>query len=309
MNARAFNVTELAGGGVMPPDVLDALTAQGAALYGLPAAEYHQHEALSYSGACRILQSPKHYRLFRTQQKAPTDEMAFGTVVHACVLEPDKVADVVCCLPHDAPDKPSSRQRNAKKPSPATVEAIAYWDDFQKRAQGRIVLGHDDYQRAMRCVDAILNHPAAARLLDGGQREVSLFWKDGKYKVPCKSRLDVLNLGGLVDVKTTRDASPEAFARSIANYRYHMQSAHYFSGCEHVLDSTPEFSIIIAAESEEPHGVAVYELPSNAILAGAHLMNIALGRYADALASGGWPGYADTIQTIQLPRWATTFAV
>ena len=44
-----------------------------------------------------------------------------------------------------------------------------------------------------------------------------------------------------------------------------------------------------------------------ALRAGAHLANIALARYADALAAGAWPGYPDAIQVLHLPRYALRF--
>jgi hypothetical protein len=136
-----------------------------------------------------------------------------------------------------------------------------------------------------------------------------LFWNDAQYGVPCKARFDAWNPARiLVDLKTTSDASPEEFAQSIANFHYHAQAALYCSAAEHLLDESPQAFVFIVVESEPPHGVACYRLPSEAILAGQHYVSKALARYADVLASGGvWSGYPETIETIQLPRYAMRF--
>jgi PDDEXK-like domain of unknown function (DUF3799) len=260
----------------------------------MPAEDYFEIEAMSASGAKKMLLSPAHYKLMRDQPLEPTAEMQVGTAVHCGVLEPDTFAMRIACAPDC--DK---RTKSGKEE----------WTAFATTNAGRIILSPDDFARARRCIDATRAHPAAAQLLLSAEIEISLFWRDGRYDVPCKARLDARNHGGIIDLKTTRDASPDGFARQIANLLYHVQGAHYFSGVEHVLNETPAFFAFIAVENEPPHAVACYSLPGNAVLAGAHLMNRALERYRDALAAGAWPGYPDTIQQIMLPKWATIFNV
>jgi hypothetical protein len=253
---------------------------------------YRAIEAMSQSGARKMLRSPMHYVFDREQPRAPTAPMQFGSACHTGTLEPDLFASRVVCAP--SLDKRTARGKEE-------------WAAFCADNQGRIVLSSDDFARCRRVIDAVLSHPAARKLLDGAEIELSVFWEDGRYRVRCKGRWDARNRGGLVDLKTTADASPEEFARSIVTFGYHVQASHYFSGAEHVLNETPRFFAIIAVEHEPPHCVACYSLPSNALLAGGHLMNRALERYAEALATGKWPGYPPTIEDIQLPRWALRF--
>jgi hypothetical protein len=264
-------------------------------MHDLPAETYHAHEAMSASGAKKILKSPAHFRLMRTKPTKPTDAMQFGTVVHCGVLEPLTFAA------HVASPAPDVDRR--------TREGKAEWSAFCEASAGKIVLSAADYARASRCIAAVREHPTARALLEGAKVEVSMFWRDGRLDVPCKLRADALNHGGIIDLKTTTDASPEGFARQCANLLYHVQGAHYCSGAEHVLDASPEFFAFIAVESEEPHAVACYALPGNAIAAGGHLMNVALERYATARKLGTWPGYAPEITTLKLPRYALQFDV
>lgn len=273
----------------------------------MPGEAYHAVEALSASGAKKVLRSPLHYKLFRTQPSEPTAVMQFGTAAHCGILEPARFHETVICVPADAPKRPTIAQIRAAKPSPETVAAINFWQAFNRNCIGKVVLDAADYARVERCIDAVLSHPAASQLLADSEREVSLFWRDGRYDVPCKARLDIRSHGGITDVKTCTDASPETFGRQAASLLYHVQGAMYFNGCEHVLDATPEFFGFICVESEEPHAVACYVLDTAALLAGAHLCNIALERYAQALKSGKFPGYPSTIERLPFPRWALQF--
>lgn len=251
--------------------------------------EYHAVEAMSASGAKKMLRSPAHYKLMRDEPSAPTDTMQFGTAVHCGVLEPNDFENRICIAP---------------KVDKRTTIGKERWAQFVAESGGKIVLDQADHDCVRRCIDAVLAHPSASRLLEGSQRELSLFWLDGEYKVPCKARYDARNHGGVIDLKTTQDASPEGFARQIANLLYHVQGAHYVVGAEHVLNETPAFFAFIAVESEPPHAVACYTLPPVAIQAGRRLMDEALARYKAALETGKWRGYSETIESIDLPRWA-----
>jgi hypothetical protein len=257
--------------------------------YDLDATEYHAVESMSASGAKKILRSPQHYRLWRDQPSEPTDAMQFGTAVHCGVLEPDAFEGRICIAP-----------KVDKRTTPGKLR----WAEFLAMSGGRIVLDQEDYDRARRCIDALLAHPAVSRLLDGAKTEVSVLWTDAQYKVPCKCRYDALNYGGIVDVKTTKDASAEEFGKQAANLLYHVQSAGYWSGHEHILNTSPEFFTFVCVESEEPHAVAWFTVPPVAMMAGLRLWDEALARYKRALELGRWEGYPETSQTLELPRWA-----
>lgn len=257
---------------------------------GMPAADYFAVEAMSQSGAKSILRSPMHFRVERDRPSEPTAAMQFGTAVHDGILEPAEFAARVV-------EAPEINRR--------TKDGRQEWADFKAANAGRIVLDTEDFARARRCIDAVRSHRMARKLLEAATDvELSLFWIDGEFGVPCKARLDALPLGGILDVKTTTDASPEEFSRSIHAFGYHIQGGHYFSGCEHVLSRTPEFFALVAVESEEPHAVKCYDLEPVAIKFGQARMREALERYRDALAAGRWPGYPDTIDVISLPPWA-----
>ena len=130
-------------------------------------------------------------------------------------------------------------------------------------------------------------------------------WRDDASGLRCKGRIDCLatiaGRAAIVDIKTTTDARPDAFARSIATYGYHFQAAHYLAGMRANGVDVVGF-VVIAVESRAPHGVAVYELDAEALEVGEERRRALLSTLAECRASGRWPGYRT--QTISLPRWA-----
>lgn len=258
----------------------------------MPAEQYHGIEAMSASGAKKMLRSPMHYKLMRDQPSEPTAAMQFGTAVHAGVLEPETFANVVAVLPE------VNRRTTIGK------AAIA---EFTRLNPGRILLDAEEYARVRACIAAVWAHPGAAKLLDGGERELSLMWHDARYYVPCKARYDAFNHGGIIDLKTCQDASPEGFRKAIADFLYDVQAAFYVSAAEHVMNESPRFFCFIAVETEPPFAVKAYSIGAASILAGQHRCAIALERYAEALASGEFPGYGDTIDVIESPPWHLKF--
>ncbi|WP_250534935.1 PD-(D/E)XK nuclease-like domain-containing protein [Caballeronia sp. AZ10_KS36] len=258
-------------------------------LDALPAIDYHAREALSASGISRLLRSPAHYRLWRTTPGTQTAAMALGTVVHALVLEPHRPPPVAIT--------PSCERRsNADK---------AVWTEFEANLQGRVPLRQEEFDRAQRVRDAVYAHAGARMLLENIATEVSIFWQDEAFDIPCKARLDVLRADlGIVDLKTTADAAPSAFARSVANFRYHAQAAHYRNAVQHAEHASPPFFAWIAVETEPPFGCGCYEIDSDGLDEGRRLVRAAAKVYAQALRARRWPGYPETIQLLRLPKWA-----
>jgi exodeoxyribonuclease VIII len=255
---------------------------------GLDADVYHAQEAMSASGGKKILRTPAHFKLMRDKGSTPTAAMQFGTVCHTGILEPDAFDSRVVKAPK------FDMRKNVDKAAAA---------EFEFLHAGKVMLQPAEFDRARRCIDAVLAHPAARYMLDGGIIERSLFWKDKLFDVPCKARLDISNHGGIIDLKSCEDASADGFSRAIGSFDYSLQAASNFSGSEHALNFTPSFFAFICVETEEPHCVKVWELGRESILFGLRQWDECLSRYAAALKAGKFAGYPETIDTINAPRW------
>ena len=170
----------------------------------------------------------------------------------------------------------------------------------------RIVLSQEHWDQLMAMRDAVMNHPAARALLTAkpGVAEHSVYWIDPVTGELCRCRPDYWRIDDIiVDVKTTDDASPEGFAKSIANWRYDVQDPFYRDGIKLATGREIRGFVFLAVEKKAPYAVGVYVLDPESIELGRLQYRADLNRYAECKAANQWPGYGDKIQTISLPKW------
>ena len=257
--------------------------------------DYHAHAAISKSHLDQVAKSPLHYwaRYLDPNRVVPepTPAMAIGSAVHTHVLELDQWdARYV-----SAPDGIDRRTKAGK----------AEWEAFTTAATGRTVLPKADADLVMRMAHSVFSHPAAAMLLAlPGKAETTHMWTDAATGLQCKCRPDWLTDDGrlLVDLKTTEDAG-RGFAKSIAQWRYHVQASWYLDGIEQATGTRPEQFLFLCVEKKAPYAVAVYAADAEMIAAGAQTAARDLDVLATCKAAGAWPGYSDQIEPISLPPW------
>lgn len=180
------------------------------------------------------------------------------------------------------------------------------WEEWQQNNPGRIILSPEQWDQLHAMANAVHSHPAAGALLTGcpGEAEKSVYWNDAITGVLCRCRPDWWRDDNvIVDLKTTEDASPEGFAKSMANYRYDVQAAYYLDGIQKATRKRPKAFVFIAVEKKPPYGVGVYVLDSDSLELGRAQYQHDLRIYAECVRTGEWPGYGDKIQTISLPAW------
>jgi exodeoxyribonuclease VIII len=248
-------------------------------------ADYHADPAISASQLKEISRSPYHYwsRYLDPNRVAmvPTAAMRFGSLAHCAVLEPDELSKRYQLAP----------DRRTKEGKAAVIEMAA---------AGIEAVSEADLAQALQIADAVRSNSTAALLLSNGAPEQSFWWDDVSTGLRCKCRPDWLSADGatIVDLKTCVDASPAGFAKSVAQWSYQVQSAHYLCG------TLAKRFIFVAVEKQFPYAIGVYELDAEALVHGSITRHNALQRMQDARALNEWPGYTDGIQTLQLPGWA-----
>lgn len=180
------------------------------------------------------------------------------------------------------------------------------WEEWQQNNPGRIVLSPEGWEQLHGMASAVHNHPAAGALLTSvpGAAEKSVYWIDPTTGVLCRCRPDWWRDDNLiVDLKTTEDASPEGFAKSIANWRYDVQAAYYLDGIQQATGKRPKAFVFIAVEKKPPFAVGVYVLDGETLEIGRAQYQQDLRAFSECERSGEWPGYGDKIQTINMPGW------
>jgi exodeoxyribonuclease VIII len=192
------------------------------------------------------------------------------------------------------PDELSSRYGIAPDRRSNAGKAVA----AEMEAAGIEAVTAPEMEQAMAMAGSVRSHQAAAALLRDGKAEQSFWWDDIPTGLRCKCRPDWYTGTTIVDLKTTTDASPKGFAKSVANWRYHIQQNHYLAG------TFAERFVFIAVEKTYPYAVGVYELDETAALHGEAERRNNLQTIADCRAIAEWPGYGNTIQPLSLPNWA-----
>ena len=264
-------------------------------LFDLPAEKYHQRVLgeVSNSGIKQALRSAAHYKAWvETTDEHDTPTFAFGRAFHAALLEPDRFAQAWAVQPDfgDLRTKAARESRDAWRSGHPNVACIP----------------QEDMDRIHAMIAAVLVHPWARRAVRDGHSEVTVRWSDDTTGLPCKARADYYVDGKtpfVLDVKTTLDASPEAFARDIAKYGYHIQHAHYADGFR-VLGKPLRNYLLLAVEKEAPYAVALYYIDAEAEQRGYDLRARGMQRIAHGVQTGEWPTYTNDITRLSLPRWA-----
>lgn len=163
-----------------------------------------------------------------------------------------------------------------------------------RRLDGFTCLTPDQYVAAGSLIEKLHRHPVVQDGILRGLVEHSIFWKDEATGLWCKARPDVIPLADrmVADLKTTTDASLPMCVNAISKNGYHIQMAMIAEGLE-VLGYPMEEFVLIFIESEDPHSINHKPLEDYAINFGRRQLRRTLDKWADALATGDWPGYED----------------
>ncbi len=257
---------------------------------GLSNPDYHRHKAISKSKLDLIEKSPAHYWARyedpNREEPEPTKAMVIGSAFHTYVLEHEKFSSEYVVAPSF-----NKRTKQGKEDFAAFVE----------QSKGKTALLPEEMDKIIKMAQSVRNHPSASKLLElKGKAEQTFMWKDNFTNLECKCRPDwhLPEQGLVVDLKTTEDASPDGFSRSIHKFRYHCQSAWYLRG-------TPEAEafIFIAVEKTPPFAVVCYQADAAMVAAGQRAVDKNLNLLASCMRVNVWPSYSSTIETLSLPRW------
>jgi hypothetical protein len=283
---------------------LDTTVITQPGVYDLPADVYHADPvppelggSLSSSGA-KLLLPPSCPAIFDWARTHPThsDAFDFGHAAHAKVLGAG--GEIVAV---DADDWRTKAAKEAKA---------------QARAEGKIPVLAADVEVVDAMAAKLLEHPVASALLDPeyGLPERSLFVQDEESGgVWLRAMLDWFPYPAsgrtiLCDYKTTTDVGdPEAFGRTMANFRYHGQAAWYLD-IARALDLADDDAafVFIVQSKQAPYLVSVIEPDAHALRVGREENRAAIELYAECTSTGIWPDYGSGVALASLPPYYAT---
>ena len=256
---------------------------------------YRAMSGLNKSSIEQILRCPLEYKLGLEMPDEPTPAMAFGTLVHSMILEPDTVDKLYHVMQASATTKAGKAEK---------AQAIE---------EGKTIVSATDFAKAKAMQARVQAHPAASWLLGlPGHSEASMFWEmqteDGRIR-QCKARADRIAQVGdgevIIDLKTTSGAvSPAELEKTVARFGYHRQAAWYSDGYERIAGKAPMGFYFIFVSTSAPYLVTAGKMSDEASAIGWGDCLKAEKILHECEESGKWPGYADQLIEIDLPAWA-----
>ena len=267
---------------------------------GVPFEEYLSWDAFSKSKVKHILRSPLHLKTAESANKE-TDAMRFGTLVDRLLFGED--INKIGILPEFYTDEKTGKLK------PFTMASNACKEIYEEiELLSDLIVKPSEYEKALSVHKAIIEHKTAKQWLFDAEMnqgyQVSIVWVDTDTGVLCKGRFDMLAEQFVCDLKTTTDASPEAFSRKIFDFDYHVQAAMYLDGLQVLTGDAQLPWRFIVAESEIPHAVACYELDEQSIEIGRQRYKKAASLWMQAQLDPVVRGYSDFCEPISLPTWA-----
>lgn len=229
--------------------------------FGLPEEDYHAAHALSASGIKWLRISPLDFwaRSSMNPEREPEEESqakVIGKAYHKRIAE-GRAAFLASFAPEvDPKDHPTALrtldeikeaiEAHGEKPKGKRKDDFIHqlhtlapgtpiWGDIigehAEKHDGKTMLPADLMRRIEISAAMIEKHPDLRKAFTGGYPEVSIFWTDPEFGIPMKARLDYLKRAAVVDLKTFENMNgmpiDKAIARTIANYKYHIQAKLY----------------------------------------------------------------------------------
>lgn len=233
-------------------------------------------DILSYTSLKAFAKSPNHYLHYKTKKFQPTPAMVIGSIADCLILTPEEF---------------DNRYSVAPKVDRRTKAGKEVWEQFTQVANGEHI-SQDQFDEAQEIANSVLSNKMAMEILEG-RKQVEL--EGSIHGVKFRGYADAVGVGRVVDLKTSQDASPDAFKRQAWNLMYHLQAAIYMK-----LTNAQEFYWVVV-ENSAPYNVSVYAASKDLILQGEELLQDLCERFK--WWDGSPQGYSENIELLTLPNW------
>jgi hypothetical protein len=225
---------------------------------------FAKREPLEIYLACTDYVSSSMLRRLEQPAMARFDGSSMGEALHAFLLEPEEFARRYLVL-------------DGSVPAGATLT--------ESEVMARVWLSpgqHAALRWAREAIDRYAQAPLA-RWFGEGEKELSIYWRDaagGRWK----ARPDCFLPEIILELKTTGDVRPDAFAAVRERLGYDLQAAHYVEAVERLTGCRPRFAFV-ALELFEPRSLWLHELTDAELERARYRLDAARRAYAQLRAA------------------------
>ena len=236
-----------------------------------------------------------------------TPGMMFGSHYHCLILEPDDFRKKHRVMPNFA-KSPDNRKADGTPSKSSTGWSKQKVIDFaiEAEADGVEVISRDNYNRALRMIDALKEDVRARELMKHAKREQTLLGEI--LGVPFKGRVDLQDATHTKthsDIKGTVSVEEVAFGIAMANQHTKFKMAIYRELFRQNGIDVREHHLI-AVESAGDFDVCCYEIPEAALDDGYRQVLEVVRAYKLSRESGQWPGFNSGVKCslpLFIPNW------
>lgn len=262
-------------------------------VYDLTMDEYHGQpaDALSMGSSDAVVlteSTPAHLRASWIGEQEDSAASDLGTIIHSLLLEPHREEKAIVLVNADDWRTKAAREQRD-----------------EARAKGKTPLLERDIAKARAAVEAVMNNPIAAALMQKGQAEKSWFAKDKDTGLYRKARPDWFTDDRIiVDLKTVSSAAPKFLQSRLWDGAWFQQAPWYCDVVERVDGIPAKGYLWLCVEQKPPHAVVIRKPPTAVLMHGHRLNQQAFATFAKCAAEDKWPAYGDEIEELDLPTYA-----
>lgn len=208
---------------------------------------YSDTEYITNSMLGFLDKSPQNLQMYLDGYRKESKAFGVGSAFHTMVLEPQKLDDEVVVF--------EGKTRRGKA-----------WDEFSMDNEDKTIISTSEWNMINGMANAVYENKEAIGMINDAEKEVVEVWTDVFTGIKCKGKADMVITKGdkkiVVDLKSTKDSSLDAFRRGCWNYGYDRQAAFYMDGF-----NADEFWFIVV-EKEAPYRLGVYKASEEFIESG-----------------------------------------
>jgi len=263
-------------------------------IYNMSFEDYKEIDAINNSKLVRASKTLAH----ALYEKDDSPAMNFGRDFHTYLLEIGRFKKEYAVVPYGL--------KLTKKAGKAWL----------KENEDKKILKTDDAIAMIKMAQSLYsgNYETARNLVEKSEKEISIIWKHKTEGDLCKCRADLIcrELGIIADVKTSTNAEPEKWFRTMLNagIQPHFQPAWYLEGC-HATSKLKNINTFlwVVFETSAPFGISVIQATPpplgepDMVLLGQTQIEALLPKYLQAKRTGQYTGYPDKIVHGTMPEY------
>ena len=276
---------------------------------GVKNSVYHESDGRYSSSLIKKMDVPARAKDYMDGEHEHRDCYRIGTAIHAFILEPS-VFNTEFLTGIEVPRRSKSDKlewaawfsdHGADGHSIIELPAAQWFGEFNAQT-GKHIVSTDEIKKIRLMAESVASNKNAMALLEGGNAEQSIYWRDEETGLELKSRPDYMNRLAISDLKSCLSVSDREVTRAISNFGYTISSAMYVDGVYNVTGEWMNF-VFIFIEKDSPflcRCIAVDEYANDRSWEKYKSLKM---RLKQCLDSNEWPGIDDELE-FSLPEWA-----